>query len=185
MTFIQPAASHFINGRYVDDTNGPVLELIYPANGQPLGQLHAATPAIVEEALASAKQAQKAWAATSGTQRGRILRRAADMIRAQNHALSVLETYDTGKPLSETLCADATSGADALEYFGDLAGSLTGDNIQLGEDWVYTNREALGSVSEVEHGIIPLKSPVGKQPLRWHAAIQWCSNHQRQHRYVL
>ena len=59
MTFIQPAASHFINGRYVDDTNGPVLELIYPANGQPLGQLHAATPAIVEEALASAKQAQK------------------------------------------------------------------------------------------------------------------------------
>ena len=36
MTFIQPAASHFINGRYVDDTNGPVLELIYPANGQPL-----------------------------------------------------------------------------------------------------------------------------------------------------
>ena len=55
MTFIQPAASHFINGRYVDDTNGPVLELIYPANGQPLGQLHAATPAIVEEALAIAK----------------------------------------------------------------------------------------------------------------------------------
>ena len=55
MTFIQPAASHFINGRYVDDTNGPVLELIYPANGQLLGQLHAATPAIVEEALASAK----------------------------------------------------------------------------------------------------------------------------------
>ena len=144
MTFIQPAASHFINGRYVDDTNGPVLELIYPANGQPLGQLHAATPAIVEEALASAKQAQKAWAATSGTQRGRILRRAADMIRAQNHALSVLETYDTGKPLSETLCADATSGADALEYFGGLAGSLTGEHIQLGEDWVYTIREALG-----------------------------------------
>ena len=100
--------------------------------------------AIVEEALASAKQAQKAWAATSGTQRGRILRRAADMIRAQNHALSVLETYDTGKPLSETLCADATSGADALEYFGGLAGSLTGEHIQLGEDWVYTIREALG-----------------------------------------
>ena len=55
MTFIQPAASHFINGRYVDDTNGPVLELIYPANGQRLGQLHAATPAIVEEALANGR----------------------------------------------------------------------------------------------------------------------------------
>jgi betaine-aldehyde dehydrogenase len=66
------------------------------------------------------------------------------MIRDQNRALSILETYDTGKPLSETLCADATSGADALEYFGGLAGSLTGEHIQLGEDWVYTIREPLG-----------------------------------------
>ena len=59
MTFIQPAASHFINGRYVDDTNGPELELIYPANGQPLGQLHAATPAIVEEALPEQNRPKK------------------------------------------------------------------------------------------------------------------------------
>ena len=72
MTFIQPAASHFINDRYVDGSAGPVLDLIYPANGQLLGQLHSATPAIVEEALASAQQAQKAWAATNGTERGRI-----------------------------------------------------------------------------------------------------------------
>jgi betaine-aldehyde dehydrogenase len=56
----------------------------------------------------------------------------------------VLETHDTGKPLSETLYADATSGADALEYFGGLAGNVTGEHIQLGEDWVYTRREALG-----------------------------------------
>lgn len=66
------------------------------------------------------------------------------MIRECNHDLSVLETYDTGKPMSETLYVDATSGADALEYFGGLAGSLTGEHIQLGEDWVYTRREALG-----------------------------------------
>lgn len=69
---------------------------------------------------------------------------AADIMRARNRELSVLETYDTGKPLQETLVADATSGADALEYFGGLAGSLTGEHIQLGEDWVYTRREPLG-----------------------------------------
>ena len=57
----------------------------------------------------------------------------------------MLETHDTGKPLSETLVADATSGADALEYFGGLAGSLTGEHIPLaGGDFVYTRREALG-----------------------------------------
>jgi betaine-aldehyde dehydrogenase len=40
--------------------------------------------------------------------------------------------------------ADATSGADALEYFGGIAASLTGEHIQLGENWVYTRREPLG-----------------------------------------
>ena len=140
----QPKASHFIDGHYVEDSSGTPLEVIYPATGEVIARLHEATPAIVDQALASATRAQRAWAALTGTERGRVLRRAADMIRARNRDLSVLETYDTGKPLQETLVADATSAADALEYFGGLAGSLTGEHISLGEDFVYTIREALG-----------------------------------------
>ncbi|WP_339636500.1 betaine-aldehyde dehydrogenase [uncultured Sulfitobacter sp.] len=140
----QPTASHFIDGAYVEDTDGTPIPVIYPATGETIATLYAATPAIVEQAITSARKAQAAWAAMTGTERGRILRRAADMIRERNHDLSVLETYDTGKPYQETSVADATSGADALEYFGGLAGSLTGEHIQLGEDWVYTRREALG-----------------------------------------
>ncbi|MQY42821.1 betaine-aldehyde dehydrogenase [Epibacterium sp. SM1969] len=140
----QPVASHFINGAYVEDTAGAEIPVIYAATGERIATVHAATPAIVEQALSSAKAAQKAWGKMTGTERGRILRRAADMIRDRNHALSVLETYDTGKPLQETLVADATSGADALEYFGGLTASLTGEHIPLGDDWVYTKREPLG-----------------------------------------
>ncbi len=140
----QPKASHFIDGTYVEDTGGPTIPVIYPATGAQIAELHAATPAIIDSTLSAAHRAQKQWAALSGTERGRILRRAADIIRERNRDLSVLETYDTGKPLQETLVADATSGADALEYFGGLAGSLTGEHIQLGEDWVYTRREPLG-----------------------------------------
>lgn len=141
----QPTASHFIDGRYVEDTAGDVIDVIYPATGAVIARVHAATPAIVDMALASAARAQADWAALTGTQRGRILRRAADIIRDRNRDLSVLETWDTGKPLSETLYVDATSAADALEYFGGLAGSLTGDHIPLGNgDFVYTRREALG-----------------------------------------
>ncbi|SHH87019.1 betaine-aldehyde dehydrogenase [Marivita hallyeonensis] len=140
----QPTASHFIDGTYVEDTNGTPIAVIYPASGEQIATVYAATPKIVEQALASAKRAQKHWAALSGTERGRVLRRAADIMRERNHDLSVLETYDTGKPYQETIAVDATSGADALEYFGGLAGSLTGEHIQLGEDWVYTRREPLG-----------------------------------------
>ncbi len=140
----QPSASHFINGAYVEDTQGAPIECVFPATGEIVARLHSATPAIVEQAIAAAKAAQKDWARRSGTERGRVLRKAADIMRERNRALSELETYDTGKPLQETLYADATSGADALEYFGGLAGSITGEHIPLGEDWVYTKRIPLG-----------------------------------------
>ena len=141
---IQPVASHFINGEYVEDTSGTPIDIVYPATGEIIGRVYGATEAVIEQAITSAKHAQKEWATTSGTERGRILRRAADILRARNRDLSILETYDTGKPLSETLFVDATSAADALEYFGGLAGSLTGEHIPMGENWAYTIREPLG-----------------------------------------
>ena len=140
----QPTASHFIDGQYVEDTDGRLIECIYPATGEIIAKLHSATPKIIEMALSSAKLAQKSWAKLSGTERGRVLRKASDLIRERNHELSILETYDTGKPLQETLYVDATSGADALEYFGGLSGSITGEHIPLGEDWAYTKRIPIG-----------------------------------------
>lgn len=141
---IQPKASHFIDGKYVDDTNGTPIPVICPYSEKQIALVYGATPAIIEQAVSAAKRAQGAWAAMTGTERGRVLRRASDIMRERNYDLSVLESYDTGKPLQETLVADATSGADALEYFGGLAGALTGEHIQLGNDFVYTRREALG-----------------------------------------
>ena len=126
---VQPIASHFIDGRYVEDTNGKIIECVFPATGEIVAKLHSATPEIVELAIVSAQAAQKGWAKLSGTVRGRVLRKAADIMRDRNRELSELETYDTGKPMQETLYVDATSGADALEYFGGLAGSITGEHI--------------------------------------------------------
>jgi betaine-aldehyde dehydrogenase len=140
----QPTASHYINGQYVEDTASAEIPVIYPATGEVIATVYAGTETVVDKALAAAAAAQPAWAALTGRERGRILTRAAQIIRERNYDLSVLETYDTGKPLQETLVADATSAADALEYFGGLAGSLTGEHIPLGENWAYTVREALG-----------------------------------------
>jgi betaine-aldehyde dehydrogenase len=141
----QPTASHFVNGSYLEDAQGAPIDCVYPATGEMVAHLHEATDSVVEAALAAAEAAQPAWAAMTGTERGRILRRAAEIMRDRNRALSEIETLDTGKPLQETLVADATSGADALEYFGGLAGSLTGEHIPLaGGNWAYTIREPLG-----------------------------------------
>jgi len=140
----QPAASHFIDGKPVEDTAGKPIDVIYPATGEVIATLHSATPGVIEQAVASAARAQTEWAALSPTERGRVLRRAADIMRDRNRELSELETHDTGKPLQETVVADAMSGADALEYFGGISPTIGGETVELGGDFAYTRREPLG-----------------------------------------
>ena len=53
MTDPQPRASHFIDGDWVEDRDGAEIPLIYPATGEQIGMVHAATLAIVERALAA------------------------------------------------------------------------------------------------------------------------------------
>jgi len=140
----QPRASHYINGQYHEDTDGSVFESFYPATGEVIARLHAATPALVNIAIANAREAQKNWGKLTGTERGRVLRRAADIIRERNAEISKIETLDTGKAIQETLVADALSAADCLEYFGGIAGAITGETADLGGDFVYTRREPIG-----------------------------------------
>jgi len=140
----QPAASHFVDGKPLEDASGRPIEVIYPATGEVIATLHSATHDVVERALSSALRAQKEWAAQSPTERGRVLRRVADIIRERNRDLSEIETHDTGKPIQETIVADAMSGADALEYFGGIAPTIGGETVELGGDFSYTRREPLG-----------------------------------------
>ncbi|MCE5971890.1 betaine-aldehyde dehydrogenase [Sinirhodobacter sp. WL0062] len=140
----QPKASHFVNGEWLEDTAGEVIEVIYPGTLEVIARLHAATPAVVDVAISGAVAAQRKWAAMKPVERARILRRAADIIRERGEELARLETLDTGKPIQETRCADWPSGADSLEFFAGLAPTLTGETIPLGGDFAYTIREPLG-----------------------------------------
>lgn len=140
----QPTASHFVDGRYVEDETGAPFVSRHPATGEVIAELHTATQAVIEAAFDSAARAQRDWAARSPAERGRVLRAAADILRRDNRALSELETLDTGKPLQETLVADAASGADALEFFGGIAAAITGETIPVPGAHVYTLREPLG-----------------------------------------
>jgi len=141
---VQPKASHYVNGRFVEDERGAPLPVIYPATGETIATLHAGTPNIIELAIEAARAAQPAWARLKPIERGRILRRAADILRARNAELARLETLDTGKAIQETLVADPATAADALEFFGCAVASFNGDYVDLGGPFAYTRREALG-----------------------------------------
>jgi betaine-aldehyde dehydrogenase len=131
---------------------------INPANGQVLGSVMAAGAPQVDAAVLAAKRAQPGWAAMSGAARGRILHRAAELLRARNQELAELETRDTGKPIQETSVVDVASGADCFEYFAGVAQSLSGEHLDLGSQaFGYTRREPLGVVAGIGAWNYPLQ----------------------------
>ncbi|WP_038361359.1 betaine-aldehyde dehydrogenase [Bosea sp. 117] len=153
-----PLHRNHIGGRYLPSAGGETFETINPATGEVLANIEIAGEAEVEAAVAAARKGQKLWAAMLGAERGRILKRVADLLRARNEELARLETLDTGKPIQETIAVDVLSGADCIEYYAGLAGSLSGEHIDLGPSaFGYTRREPLGIVAGIGAWNYPLQ----------------------------
>jgi betaine-aldehyde dehydrogenase len=134
------------------------IHVINPATGEELAVLAVDGPAQVNAAVERARQAQRGWRAMTGAERGRVLQRAARLLRERNDALAELETRNTGKPIQETLAVDVISGAECLEYFAGLAAGLAGEHIDLGpKAFGYTRREPLGVVAGIGAWNYPLQ----------------------------
>ncbi len=134
------------------------FRVINPANGAVLAELTSDGPARIEAAVARAQAAQRQWAALTGAERGRILQRAARLLRERNEELARLETRNTGKPIQETRAVDVLSGAECLEYYAGLAAGLAGEHLDLGpKDFGYTRREPLGVVAGIGAWNYPLQ----------------------------
>jgi betaine-aldehyde dehydrogenase len=155
-----PAANDSVaaaRGR-VSPAAGERFASINPATGEVLGYMTADGAAQVDAAVRAAQIAQVGWGAVTGSERARVLRRAAEILRSRNQELAELETRDTGKPLQETRVVDVASGADCFEYFAGLAQSLSGEHIDLGpQAFGYTRREPLGVVAGIGAWNYPLQ----------------------------
>jgi betaine-aldehyde dehydrogenase len=132
--------------------------VVNPATGEQLAEFAADGDAQVEAAVQKALAAQRDWAAFTGAERGRVLQRAAQMLRAQNAELAELETRNTGKPIQETVAVDVLSGAECLEYYAGIAAGLAGEHLDLGpKAFGYTRREPLGVVAGIGAWNYPLQ----------------------------
>ncbi len=145
-----PRIANWIGGAYRPNPAADTFVTRNPATGEVLAEIEIAGAPELDAAVASAKTGQKIWARMTGMERGRVLRRVADLLRARNDDLARLETQDTGKPIQETNVVDVVSGADCIEYFAGLAGGITGESVDLGPTAMgYTRREPLGIVAGI------------------------------------
>ncbi len=134
----------YIGGQYQAATSGETFDTINPATGEVIASVHHAGIADVDRAVTSAREGFEVWRQMSGAERGRILNRAAGLLRERNEDIARLEVLDTGKPWQEAVAVDVQSGADAIEYYAGMAASIHGETFDLGKAWAYTRREPLG-----------------------------------------
>lgn len=143
-----PPALHdlqlYIHGEAVAARSGQAWTNTNPATGEALQQVGIANQADVDRAVQSAQDGFAQWRATSGLQRGRVLKRVEEILRARNNELALLETLDSGKPLQESQAVDIHWAADCFEYYAGVAANIGGRHMDFPDHFAYTRREPLG-----------------------------------------
>ena len=143
------------------DASGPLYTTEYPATGQAVSSLHAATVSDVHEALQFAEMARNKsdWAGLLPHQRAAILHRMARLITEQSEELARLQRLDNGKPVKECRALVA-SAAGTFQYFAAVCETFE-DSVtpQRGAFLTMSLHQPLGVVA----AITPWNSPIASE----------------------
>lgn len=118
----------YVNGKWIDGTDGAVFSVDNPANGQTIASVANLGARECEFAIEAANAAWPAWRALTGKARATILRKWFDLINENAEDLARLMTVEQGKPLAEAR-GEVTYGASFVEWFAEQAKRIMGDTI--------------------------------------------------------
>ena len=116
-----------INGEWVESHRGSYFPVHDPSTEEIISEVPDADEQDVDRAVKAARAAFDSgpWPQTTAQERGRILLRLAERIRAESPRLAELECHNTGKPIVEAEF-DIADVATCFEYYGGLANKVTG-----------------------------------------------------------
>ena len=115
----------WISGSPAAADGGRTLPVHDPSTGEVLAEVADASPADGVRALDAAVAHQDSFAAMAPRERGEILRRAFELMRARTDDLALLMTLEMGKPLAESR-AEVTYAAEFLRWFSEEAVRISG-----------------------------------------------------------
>ncbi|MCS6907631.1 MAG: NAD-dependent succinate-semialdehyde dehydrogenase [Anaerolineales bacterium] len=116
----------YIEGKWVESSSGETFDVFDPATGELVGKAASATSEDASKAVEAAHRAFPEWAKLPPPERGKILKKAAQLARERANDLGRLLTLEQGKPLGEAV-GEINASADALEFFGEEGWRIQGD----------------------------------------------------------
>ena len=147
---------HWINGSSVDEKEATVITKINPATGQVIGELAIASTELVAQAVQAASQAFQGWSALPADKRAEWLNRLADAIDAEQEALALAETLDSGKPLWLSKKVDIPRASSNFRFFAAAATQFASESHSGPNTIDYTLRQPLGVVGCISPWNLPL-----------------------------
>ncbi|MBP0483565.1 aldehyde dehydrogenase family protein [Sagittula salina] len=143
-------ACHFIDGQRVDSAEGRTSERVSPSHGVVVSRAALGGEAEAEAAIRVARAAfdDGRWSRLSGRVRAIVLNRVADLIEANAERLALMETLESGKPITQAR-AECSGAADLWRYAASLARTVHGDshNTLGGDVLAMVLKEPIGVVS--------------------------------------
>ncbi|MCK1311045.1 aldehyde dehydrogenase family protein [Bradyrhizobium sp. 45] len=147
-----------IDGRRVPASSGRTFNSLNPATGQVIAIVAEGNEADVDHAVAAARRAfEGPWRTMRASERGQILLRWADLLKAHAEEIIELESIDAGKPIAATSRQDFPAAVDTLIYYAGWADKISGDVVPVRDDALtYTVREPVGVVAAIVPWNFPL-----------------------------
>ncbi len=116
--YVAPAL--LIDGEWIEASARETQPIINPATGKAIGLVPHATAADLDRALAASQRAFNGWRHVSPRERGKILKKAADLLRARQDETARLATLEMGKTLAEAKLENHFA-AEEMEWFAEEA----------------------------------------------------------------
>lgn len=154
---------NYINGEYVDSSNGETFEVRDPANGELLATFPESTKEDVDRAVKAAREAFDSWRLMPAPHRGEILFKAAEIMVERKEDLAREMTREMGKVLAETR-GDVQEAIDMLYYMGGEGRRLFGEVVpsELPNKAAFSQRIPVGVVAAITPWNFPIAIPSWK-----------------------
>ena len=151
---------HLINGKPV--AGSTYFETVNPATQEVLAEVAAGGQAEVNAAVAAAKAAFPAWAATPAPERARLMRRLGDLIAAHVPEIARTETNDCGQVIAQTGKQLVPRAADNFYYFAEMCTRVDGHTYPTPTHLNYTLFHPVGVCALISPWNVPFMTSTWK-----------------------
>ena len=148
---------NYIGGAWVAPVDGEYFENTSPIDGDLIARVPKSNSKDIDLAVEAAGKAADAWGKTSATERSNIMFSIAQRIEDNLERLALVESWDNGKAIRETMAADIPLAVDHFRYFGSVIRAEAGQVADIDAGTVSMEvHEPLGVVGQ----IIPWNFPI-------------------------